>query len=382
MFNLVMTMGMNLAHAVTPTLLKDLDMGPHVFGISFAAMCTTNFIFALIWSNLAHTMKKSRILMLSSIGYALSQIFFAYAQTEMMIYFARLLSGIFAGGFQVGFMSYIVNEAPVKDQARYITYSSVIVSVGAALGFFVGGYLGDISIRLTFFVQSGLHIILGLLFFFVLGPLESVKEHFDISVIKHSNPFKIIKESRSLIQGFTLMVIISVFVSSIGTTLFDQSFGYYVKEAFDFLPSEFGIVKAVIGLLALVLNAIMIHRNIKNQAGLLRVIFLLMAFFAILVSFQTQALPFVLTSVVWFGSYTVMIPVIQNLTVSSRQNVKEGNQLSGVYNAVMMLGKIFGALLTSIVYSINPIAPFWVSGILFLVSLALVMNRKIKPVLI
>ena len=66
-FNLLLTIGMNLGHPVTPSLLKSLDLGPHVFGISFAAMSATNFFFALIWSNLANGLKKTRILMISSI---------------------------------------------------------------------------------------------------------------------------------------------------------------------------------------------------------------------------------------------------------------------------------------------------------------------------
>lgn len=68
-----------------------------------------------------------------------------------------------------------------------------------------------------------------------------------------------------------------------------------------------------------------------------------------------------------------MLPVIQNLVVSQRRNVHEGNQLAGVYNSLSMLGRIFGALLTSLIYSIDPIATFWVSGVIFFISLIVIM---------
>lgn len=369
--NLVMTIGMNLAHPVTPTLLKDLNLGPHVFGISFAAMCTTNFIFALVWSNVAHSMKKSRILMISSLGYAGAQILFGFATSEFMIYAARLLSGIFAGGFQVGFMSYIVNEAPVDKQSAYITYSSIIVSVGAALGFFIGGYIGDVSIQLTFIIQAMLHIVLGIIIFMVLGPMEHVEEHVEWQMITKSNPFKIVRDARPLIKGFTLLVLVSVFMSSIGTTLFDQSFNYYVKDIFDFLPSQSGLVKFATGVSAIILNAWILKRKPQNQSLVLKFIFATMAVLAIAVSFTVGVGSYVILSLIWFGAYTVMIPVIQNLVVSQRNNVHEGNQLAGVYNALMMLGKIFGALLTSLVYSLNPISSFAVSGVVFVISLGI-----------
>ena len=57
-FNLLLTIGMNLGHPVTPSLIKSLDLGDHVFGIAFAAMSTMNFLFALIWSNLANGLKR------------------------------------------------------------------------------------------------------------------------------------------------------------------------------------------------------------------------------------------------------------------------------------------------------------------------------------
>lgn len=378
LFNLLMTISMNLGHAVTPSLLTSLNMGSHVFGISFAAMCTTNFIFALVWSNIAHTSKKTRILLISGLGYGLAQLIFAYAQSEYVIYFARLLSGVFAGGFQVGFLSYIVNEAAHEDQARYITYSSIVVSVGAALGFFIGGFLGDISVRLTFYVQILLSSGMGILFYLVLGPLEDIKESFDLNVIKKSNPIAIIKDAKPLIKEFTLVLLSSVLVAAMAVTLFDQSFGYYVKEAFNFLPSQFGMVKATTGVLALIFNIYLIRRKISNQRMVLTTVLIIMTVFSVLISLQTSMWIFVIMGLIWFGSDTVLIPVMQNLFVQNRKTPEEGNQLAGVYNAFNMLGRILGALLTSLIYSIDPRATFFVAGILFFLALASVIFGLVR----
>lgn len=371
--NLIMTIGMNLAHPVTPTLFKEMNLGPHVFGISFAAMCTTNFIFALIWSNVAHTMKKSRILMISSIGYAIAQLIFGFANNEITIYAARLLSGVFAGGFQVGFITYIVNEAPLDKQAVYITYSSIVVSVGAALGFFIGGYLGDVSIQMTFVIQAILHIITGLLFYALFAPLEEIEEKVVWSDLVKSNPLKIMMDAKPLMQGYVLLVLVSVFISSIGMTLFDQSFGYYIVDVFGFVPSQSGLVKFATGVLAVILNTVLLKRKPKNQSLVLKFLFGSLALLSIGLCFAVGITPFLIISLIWFGAYTVMLPVIQNLVVSQRRNVHEGNQLAGVYNSLSMLGRIFGALFTSLIYSIDPIATFWVSGVIFFISLIVIM---------
>lgn len=378
--NLLLTIGMNLGHPVTPTLMKSLDLPPHVFGLSFAAMCLTNFIFALVWSNIANGMKKSRILMISSIGYAIAQLLFGFALNRYSIYFARLLSGIFAGGFQVGLMSYVVNEAPEDRQSHYITISSIIVSVGAALGFFIGGYLGDVSVRLTFVIQAVLQIVLGVLFYVILGREETLEEKLEWSMISEANPLKVLKSSRYLMKDMVLILLIVTFTSSVGTTLFDQSFNYYIKDIFNFVPSQNGLIKAVTGLFAVVLNVILIRRRARKkqgiEIGLLKTVFIAMGTLAIIVSFSQSATPFVGFSLAWFGMYTVMIPILQNSVISNKKSVEEGNQLAGLYNSLLMLGKIFGALLTSLVYTLSPAATFLVAGVIFIISFVFLLKPK------
>ncbi|QIK70824.1 MFS transporter [Erysipelothrix sp. HDW6C] len=377
--NLLLTIGMNLAHPVTPSLMKGLNLAPHVFGVSFAAMCTTNFIFALIWSNVANGMKKSKILAISSIGYALAQIIFGLAHTEGTIYIARLLSGIFAGGFQVGFMSFIVNEADESEQSKYITMSSVIVSVGSALGFFFGGFLGDIDVRMTFMIQAVLHIVLGVAVYVLLAPTEVIDEHIEWGMIKASNPFKIIGDSRYLIRGFMATLLIVTFTTSIGSTLFDQSFNYYIKDIFNFAPSQNGIIKFITGLFAVILNIILIRRSRGKQIfnkSFLKTLFIAMGILAIIVGFIPSVSGFVSVSLIWFAAYTVMIPALQNSVLSLKSSPEEGNKLAGLYNSLMMFGKIFGALLTSAVYTINPVSSFIVSGTLFVLSFTILVFSK------
>lgn len=382
-FNLLLTIGMNLGHPVTPSLLKSLDVGPHVFGIAFAAMSATNFFFALIWSNLANGLKKTRILMISSIGYGFAQLLFAYSWGESSIYLARFLGGMFAGGFQVGLMTYIINEAAEADQSRYITMSSIIISVGGALGFFIGGKIGDYSVKGTFVVQAALHVIMGLLFYFVLGSREDIDEHIEKSMIKDSNPFKVMASSSEYWLGVTKFIFLSILVTSIAVTLFDQSFNYYIKDIFDLPPSVNGNVKAIVGIFALVLNFMVIKRHANKEgrepATLLSLVILLMGLVAVFVGMLNNSNDFLKLALVWFGLNTVMIPLQQNLVMAYKHDAKSGNQLTGLYNALLMLGKIIGALATSFVYSLNPSSSFAVSGILLFVGLMMMfLQRKVN----
>lgn len=375
--NLLLTIGMNLGHAVTPALLKGLNLPPHVFGISFAAMSATNFLFALIWSNLANGLKKTRILMISAVGYGLTQILFGFATQEWTIYLARLLAGAFAGGFQVGLMSYIINEARIEEQARYITISSVIISVGAALGYYIGGLIGDISIPLTFIAQMSLNVVVGLLFYFVLGRYEIMDEYIEKDTLKDSNPFTVLKSGKKYLLGTMKYIFLMILLGSVAVTIYDQSFNYYIKDIFDFGPSVNGNIKAIVGMFAVILNLFVIwrkrHKGGLSEEKLLPVVIAMMAGLSLFVAKTTTSDIFLTVSLIWLGLNTVMIPLQQNLIMTFKTDNKSGNQLTGLYNALLMLGRIIGALITSYVYSLSPAGSFTASGaILILAFLAII----------
>lgn len=377
--NFLLTIGMNLGHAVTPALLKGLNLGPHVFGISFAAMSLTNFIFALIWSNLANGLKKTRILMISAIGYGFAQILFGFSTQEWTIYIARLLAGVFAGGFQVGLMSYIITEAEYEEQARYITISSVLISVGAAAGYYFGGLIGDISIPLTFISQMTLSVLVGLLFYFVLGRYEVMEEFIEKDIVKDSNPFTILNSSKKYWLGSAKYVFLMVLLGSVAVTIYDQSFNYYIKDIFDFGPSVNGNIKAIVGMFAVILNLFVIwrkrHKGGMSEEAILPLVIFVMAGIALFVAKIESSDLFLSVSLIWLGLNTVMIPLQQNLIMTFKTDNKSGNQLTGVYNALLMLGRVLGALVTSYVYSKSPSASFSVSGIILMLAVLAIVGH-------
>lgn len=236
------------------------------------------------------------------------------------------------------------------------------------MGFFLGGKIGDFSIPLTFVVQMSLNIIVGLLFYFVLGRYEEMDEYVEKDMLKDSNPFKVLASGKKYLLGTAKYVFLVVLIGSIAVTIYDQSFNYYIKDIFDFGPSVNGNIKAVVGLFAVVLNMIVIWRKRKSskmsEEVLLPFVIIIMAIISLLVPKAKISDVFLGASLIWLGLNTVLIPLQQNLIMTFKTDQKSGNQLTGLYNALLMMGRIIGALITSYVYSLNPAMSFTVSGIL------------------
>ena len=58
----------NLAHPVTPAIIKNLHLGDYMFGLAFASMAVTNFLFSPFWGKISRRMRTSTAMALSSAG--------------------------------------------------------------------------------------------------------------------------------------------------------------------------------------------------------------------------------------------------------------------------------------------------------------------------
>ena len=70
-----------------------------MFGVALAAMMTMNFCFSPFWGKLCGYIPTNRIMLICGIGYAIGQMIFGAAQSELMVVGGRMFAGIFTGGY-------------------------------------------------------------------------------------------------------------------------------------------------------------------------------------------------------------------------------------------------------------------------------------------
>ncbi|NCC54699.1 MAG: MFS transporter, partial [Erysipelotrichia bacterium] len=87
----------NFAHPITPTLIKQLALPDYAFGVLFAGMAFTNFLFSPLWAKQVRKLGSKKVLGICCVGYGFGQAMFALMKTLPTILCARLLSGFFVG---------------------------------------------------------------------------------------------------------------------------------------------------------------------------------------------------------------------------------------------------------------------------------------------
>lgn len=371
----------NFAHPVTPTLIQNLGLGDYMFGLAFASMAFTNFLFSPFWGKLRDYIQPRILLIIACTGYALGQIFFSAASTELTIVLARCFSGIFTGAVSVSTLVYVVDNTAEEQVGENLTKLAITQSLAAALGYFAGGVIGVYSIRITFLLQAGMLLVSGILYLIFAKDMKSIAyDPINMRVlVKDANPLQSFINCRVFMTRAFFVLFLVVLFANLGTNAFDQCFNYYIKDQFNYTSAYNGIIKALIGIITLIANST-ICMWIIRRADIKRPTCLVLACCAasiLLLLLVKQLTLFFVISILFYAFNAIYIPLLQNCV--SKDTTKNSNLVMGFYNAVRSLGMIGGALIAGGIYALSPILPFAFAGICFLLAAVLLwVNQRIQ----
>lgn len=367
----LMNVTANLAHPVTPTIIKNLNLNDYMFGAAYAAMMFSNFLFSPFWGKRNEYRNSKNTMAVCSFGYAIGQLLFAISKTEMQILFARVFSGIFAGGIFISFLTYLVHSSKEEEKGRNLAILAALSSVASAFGYFIGGMIGEYSILLVFLLQSGLLAFCGVAFLFVCEEdqrNQQVKPSYS-NMLKTANPFASFLQAKRFMNRRFLLLFLVCGLAFLGNTAFEQCFNYYIKDIFQLTSSYNGNIKAAIGIVSLIANGticiwIMKRTNVKKST--IWILFTCaVAIFG--VSISTNRMLFIVLSIFFFALNAIIIPITQDM-VSSEAARSDSSIVMGFYNGIKSFGGIIGALAAGALYTIRPVFPIVFGGLAFLAA--------------
>lgn len=381
-------MAVNLAHPITPTFFHDLQLKSYMFGVALGALQFTSFLFSPFWGKLSDYIPARYTIFLSTLGYAFAQFLFSRATAEYQIIIARMIGGVFSSGAFVTIMTYLVDISRTDaERAEYLAVFATVQAVAAAFGYLAGGFIGEISVSLTFMMQIIFVILGGFLFFIITKPDENIiVEKIDAKeLLKESNPLKAFIDVGKFINVVMVTLFALCTLQYLGGICFDQTFNYYIKDQFQFTPGMNGSLKGIMGILTLLVNStitllILRKTNIrKSSIALFGVASLVMGF---VILFNSQK-PFVVSYIVFHTIYNMTLPLTQTLVADQANiNYEYRNIILGFYNSMKSLGSIFGSLLAGFLYALYAKLPFiFATGIYILCTvLSVVYYRQTKKI--
>ena len=368
----------NFVHPITPAFLQAINCPDYMFGISFAAMAFFNFLASPFWGKMGDRYGYGRMMGFTTFGYCAGQLIFSIATGPMMVIVGRSVGGFFACSLMVNSMAYITSSVGDNEKrGKYLSIYTALTSVTTALGFLIGGLIGDYNINLVFQIQIVLGVVIGFSMIFLLKDDNTGREQPKFS-FREVNPISSIIDSAKIITAPMAVFLLIVFFANFATFAHDQSFNYYLRAQLNFPTSANGIFKSLVGIIGLVAN-MTINMWIIKKADCRKAITFILALcsvsLAAMVSVSGVPL-FIAMAALYYTFSAVFLPVLQVLMVKG-DDVSSKGTVAGLFNASKSLGMMIGPMLSGFAYGINPTLPFIGAAVVFALCVVLsIYNRR------
>ena len=245
---------------VLPNLIKEFTGG------DTAAASEWNVVFGAVWGGmqlfcgpilgmLSDRFGRRPILLVSLAGLAIDFLFMALAPTLAWLFVGRVINGLTAASFSTA-NAYVADVTPPDKRAKAFGWMGSAFSFGFLVGPALGGFLGDIDLRLPFFVAAGLTTINWFYGFFVLPeslPPEKRVAKFDW---KRANPVGSLVFLRSHADLLGLAMV--GFLFQLAHTVLPAIFVLYTGYRYDWTPGFMGLTMMATGLAGVIVQTLLV----------------------------------------------------------------------------------------------------------------------------
>lgn len=170
--------GVGLIVPVLPELVQQMEGGDvshavHQLGWLGSIYALMQFVFSPVLGSLSDRFGRRPVILLALLGSGLDYLLLAWAPSLMWLYVGRVIAGITASNFSAC-SAYIADVTPPEKRAAGFGMIGAAFGLGFVAGPLVGGWLGDVGLRVPFLVAAGITLLNFLYGIFVLP--ESVKQ--------------------------------------------------------------------------------------------------------------------------------------------------------------------------------------------------------------
>jgi len=198
---LMTSVSFGLMIPILPNLIRQLTGGDTaaasdwnaIFGGTWGLM---QFFAGPILGVLSDRVGRRPVLLISTFGLAVDFLFMALAPTLWWLYLGRVLNGMTAASFSTA-GAYLADVTPPERRARSFGMLQSAFSFGFLLGPVLGGWLGEISLRLPFFVAAGVTGLNWLYGFFILPESLPLDRRLKTYEWRRANPLGSLRLLRS-----------------------------------------------------------------------------------------------------------------------------------------------------------------------------------------
>lgn len=376
-------LGIGLILPIMPRLLESLSGGDivaaaHVLGLLTALYSAMQFLFGPLTGALSDRFGRRPVLLISLFGLGITYLLSAIAPTLVMFVAIRAFSGLMASTFPVA-SAYIADVSPPEKRAQNFGLVGFAFGIGFIAGPFLGGVLGEIDLRLPFFV-AGVLSLANVVFGFLVLPESLKPEHRRAVDLRRANPIGAFRVF-AYAQGGALLVA-GYILAAVAQRGLENIWVLYSGYRYGWSTIEVGLSLTAVGLLFALSQAFLIKRMVPRfgERRALLIGLIVSAFGLFLYAIAPEGWMAYVIMLVHIPGWALVMPSLQSVlsraTPPDQQGLLQGG-LASVNTGTAIIGPPLAT--TAFAYFIGPDAPmllpgasFYLGALLILASIAII----------
>lgn len=313
-------------------------------GILIASNAFTGLIFAPIWGRLSDNFGRKPMLLIAQAGTLAAFLMLGLSNSLWMIFFSRILDGIFGGQIPI-IRAYIIDITETKTRSGEMARITGAMAFGMIFGPSIGGLAGVIDWRYPAFIASSLSIIAIILTSRKLTESMPQQRREDIQERKRQNEENSIFATPVLKNKEVVFRLVQVFLIILAFIIVNSSFPLVLGQRYGLNVAIIGLFASLSGLIMLI-SGILTRKLIKKHG---EKVILLTALLMMLITFISY--PFLyFVWLLWififpyaFSSLVIRTIIITN--VSKAVDEDQQGEASGWGTNMQAIAQVFAPLI-------------------------------------
>lgn len=349
-------------------------VGLHV-GLLTGIYALMQLLFAPVWGRWSDSLGRKPLLLLGIAGYAVAQVLFGAASDLWLLYAARIVGGALSSAALPAAAAYVADETIAENRNRGMAWLGTAASLGVVVGPALGGTLAG---REWHFSASWGHFVVDS--FSVPFFAAAVLAFLILFVAAKWLPESLGVKANSIVEPLRpgwkefakrlLPLLILAFIGQFGLALFEAIIALFASARFNYGPSEVGAIFIVCGLVMAIFQTLLMFGYFTERISEIFRIAIGFVLMGISLAFLGMATNFT-TIISLVGALALgMAMIAPNLSalISKRAGSANTGAALGVQSVANSLGQFIGPVLGGVLFGWNVGIPFFLTGLLLVVT--------------
>lgn len=357
--------GFGIIIPIIPFYAEDLGASPTELGLLMAVYSFMQLIFAPYWGRVSDRIGRKPVIMIGTIGLALSFFLMALSTELWMLFVARIIGGVLSSANMPTIMAYAADITTEENRGKGMGIVGAATGLGFIFGPAIGGIFSDESLTMPFYLAGFASLFTFILVVFILKeslPKESRK---DIPR-KRPNIFQALRGPHSIMYFLSFFVTLSL-------AGLEATFAYFAAETAGLGTKELGLIFMIMGLGSAVVQGGLVGALIKKfgEGSVIQLGIFVSALGFFLILFVNNFVTAAIFLTIFGIGNGVIRPSVSTLLTKRSKN-KHG-EVTGLISSFDSLGRIIGPPLGGMLFAMAIELPY-ISGII-LSTIALILYR-------